>query len=243
LLKVAGFPILEQMIVNCQACGLREFVIVLGYLEDKIRQFIHDRFPRLKVTFVVNDKFETTNTGYSLMLAKEAVDGKGIIKFDADVVFDQKVLQRLMAKNADNALCIDRIIKLDAEEVKVVVDASLRVLRVGKDIAPKEAKGESIGIEKLSPEAATQLFATLHAMMTDEAHHQDYYEAGYERLIAAGVGFHVVDVTGLNWIEIDTVDDFDSANQMFATTMHPAPRTQGHLHLLDASNIQSFRRR
>jgi choline kinase len=28
--------------------------------------------------------------------------------------------------------------------------------------------------------------------------------------------FHAVDVTGLNWTEIDTHDDFVSANEMFA---------------------------
>jgi len=241
LLKVAGAPILERMIVNCQACGLTEFVIVLGYLEDKIRQFLRDRFPRLKVTFVVNDRYETTNTGYSLLLAKEATQGGGFIKFDADVVFDRKILHRLMANSAENALCIDRIIKLDAEEIKVVVDAKQRVRQASKTVDPKAAMGESIGIEKIGPAAAAQLFGALETMMQQKAHHQDYYETAYERLMADDVAFHVVDITGLDWVEIDTHDDFESANEMFAGPTTAKARPPEHLHLLDAS-IQGFRR-
>lgn len=72
--------------------------------------------------------------------------------------------------------------------------------------------GESIGIEKISAAAASRLFIELGVMMVDTAHHQDYYEAAYERLIARDVAFHAVDITGLNWVEIDTHDDLAAAN-------------------------------
>lgn len=242
LLKVSGKPVLERMINNCEACGLTEFVIVLGYLEHKIRQYVQDRFPRLKVTFVVNEHFQKTNTGYSLMLAEEAAQGVGFIKFDADVVFDRKILQRLIASKAENALCIDRIIKLDAEEVKVIVDAGQRVRQASRSVDAKAAMGESIGIEKISPAAATQLFAALGKMMQKEALHQDYCEAAYERLMSDDVAFHAVDITGLNWVEIDTHDDFEAANQMFANPMNASARPPEHLHLLSTSSSQGFRR-
>ncbi|MBI1495457.1 phosphocholine cytidylyltransferase family protein [Halocynthiibacter styelae] len=243
LLKVAGTPILERMITNCQACGLTEFVIVLGYLENKIRAFVQNRFPQLNVTFIVNDQYETTNTGYSLMLAINANSGAGFIKFDADVVFDQKVLQRLMAHNAENTLCIDRIIKLEAEEVKVVFDMDQRVQQASKTVDLKSAMGESIGIEKISAQTSMLLVAELETMMREEAHRQDYYEAAYERLIAHGVAFHITDITDLDWVEIDTHDDFEAANSMFGKSAKRAMRPPSYLHLSDAGSIQSFRRK
>jgi choline kinase len=214
LLAVAGTPILERMIRNIQACGLTEFVFVLGYRDDQIRTFVRDRFPDLVATFIVNDRYRHTNTGYSLMLAQSATGGAGFVKFDADVVFDPAILHRLITGKEENALCIDRNIKLDAEEVKVVVDGDLRVLRASKAIDPGTAMGESIGIEKISAAAASLLFTELDVMMADNAHHQDYYEAAYERLIARDVAFHAVDITGLNWVEIDTHEDFAVANQI-----------------------------
>ena len=77
-------------------------------------------------------------------------------------------------------------------------------------------------------------------MMTEPAHHQAYYEAAYERLMAAGADFHALDITGLNWTEIDTQEDFGAANKMFQSPAKPA--TQRHRHLLNAGAISGFRR-
>lgn len=214
LLKVAGMPILERMIRNVEACGISEFVIVLGYLENQIKEFVHAQFPHLAVTFISNHRYAETNTGYSLLLTKAATEGLGFVKFDADVVFDAEILRRLIAANSDNALCIDRNIQLEAEEVKVVLDDQLRVLQASKTADPKTAMGESIGIEKISAETAALLFEELAAMMVGTGHLQDYYEAAYERLIAKGVAFHAIDITGLSWVEIDTHADFNAANQI-----------------------------
>lgn len=215
LLMVAGKPIMERMIRNCQDCGITEFVIVLGYLEERIRRFVSDTFPELQVIFVVNDRYEETNTGYSLMLAKQAVGKASFIKFDADVVFDAKILRHLIASDAQNALCIDRNIQLDAEEVKVIVDDKLLVLQASKTVDPKTAFGESIGIEKICAKTAKLLFAELTLAMGQSDRLQDYYEATYEWLITRGTKFQALDITGLKWTEIDTHDDFAAAIKMF----------------------------
>ena len=233
LLQVAGIPILERMIVNIQACGINDVVIVLGYLEKQIRSFVTKRFPDLNTSFIVNDKYEDTNTGYSLLLTKNATKGKGFIKFDADVVFDVEILEKLIASDVENALCIDRNIKLEAEEIKVVVDDDLRILQASKTVDPKIALGESIGIEKISAATAAALFDELDSMMAHEAHHQEYYEAAYERLMVKDVAFYAVDISGSNWVEIDTRDDFAAANQIFSTPVKTISQAKSHPHLLD----------
>lgn len=214
LLLVAGTPILERMIHNCLSCGLSEFILVLGYLDDRIRSFVNKTFPGLNVTYVLNDKYAETNTGYSLMLAADLLDSTGFIKFDADVVFDAHILQRLIKSPHHTVLCIDRAIQLDAEEVKVIVDDQSRVVRASKSVDPNAAQGESIGIEKVNAETAALLFAELNQMMADATHYQAYYEAAYERLMANDVAFHALDITGLDWTEIDTHDDLAAANTM-----------------------------
>ncbi len=215
LLSVGGTQILERMIRNCQSCGISEFVLILGYMEEQVRHFISDTFPGLQATFIVNDKYAETNTGYSLMLAEPAVGDTEFIKFDADVVFDPRILRRLIDSDFQNALCIDRSIQLDAEEVKVIVDDQLRILQASKSVDPETALGESIGIEKISAETGRLLFAELTLMMRQEEHRQDYYEAAYERLMTLGTAFHALEITGLNWTEIDTHDDYAAANEAF----------------------------
>ena len=43
-----------------------------------------------------------------------------------------------------------------------------------------------------------------------------YYELAFEQLIAAGLAFHISDVTGLSCMEIDTPADLSAAHVMAA---------------------------
>lgn len=215
LLKVGDKTILEMMVSHINKCGINEIVFVLGYLEDQIKDFVNTHFPDLNAHFITNDLYTKTNTGYSLMLAEKFIGDSDFIKFDADVVFDVKILENLIKSDHKNCLCIDMNINLDAEEIKVIVDENFRVIKASKDVDPKDAIGESIGIEKISNETAQILFAELKEMMKCDSNHQKYYESGYERLIEKNVEFNTLDITGLKWVEIDTLDDFASAERIF----------------------------
>jgi choline kinase len=240
LLEVAGKPILERMIRNCQSCGLSEFILVVGHLNDRIRSFVAGIFPDLDVTYVVNEKFAETNSGYSLMLAADALGGAGFIKFDADVVFEVQILRRLIRSDFVTVLCFDRATQSGADGVKVVVDDQSRVRHASKEVELKKARGELIGIEKIDADAAALLFGELSQMMFDDTHNQAYYEIAYERLIARGIAFHALDITGLNCSKVVTHDGFVVANKMFRARAKPA--APKHHHLLRASSIKAYKR-
>ncbi|MDA7642538.1 phosphocholine cytidylyltransferase family protein [Gammaproteobacteria bacterium] len=216
LLKINGKTILEMMLSHIKTCGINEVIFVLGYLQDQIKDYVKIQFPDLIVQFITNEKYEVTNTGYSLMLTKDFVKNSTFIKFDADVVFDINILKTLIASEYDNCLCIDKNINLDAEEIKVIIKDDNRVVKASKTVNPLDAIGESIGIEKISGETAHTLFNDLELMMKDEQYHQEYYEAAYERLIEKDVPFYALDISGLRWTEIDTKEDFMLAGKIFS---------------------------
>ena len=214
LLMINGKTILEMMISHIQKCGISEIVFVLGYLQDQIKDYVKTQFPDLVAHYITNKKYKETNTGYSLLLTKDLVQDSTFIKFDADVVFDIAILKNLINSEHDNCLCIDKNIHLDAEEIKVIIREENRVVKASRTVNPEDAIGESIGIEKISPEAAHALFSELEIMMKDEQHHQEYYEAAYERIIEKDVPFHALDISGLKWTEIDTKEDFLTAESL-----------------------------
>ena len=214
LLMINGKTILEMMISHIQKCGISEIVFVLGYLQDQIKDYVKTQFPDLVAHYITNKKYKETNTGYSLLLTKDLVQDSTFIKFDADVVFDISILKNLIDSEHDNCLCIDKNINLDVEEIKVIIREENRVVKASRTVNPEDAIGESIGIEKISPEAAHALFSELEIMMKDEQHHQEYYEAAYERIIEKDVPFHALDISGLKWTEIDTKEDFLSAESL-----------------------------
>lgn len=215
LLEVGGNTILEMMISNIQDCGINEVVFVLGYLQEQIKDYVGSKFPDLNAQFVTNERYAETNTGFSLMLTKNFIRESTFVKFDADVVFDKEILRKLIECEYANCLCIDRDINLDAEEIKVIIDDQSRVLKASKSVRPEDAVGESIGIEKISSSTAKLLFAELEEMMEEEENHQEYYEGAYERLFEKDIPFHALDISGLRWTEIDTKEDFATAEKIF----------------------------
>ena len=214
LLQIGGKTILEMMISHIQNCHINEIVFVTGYLENQIKEYVKKNFPDIKTHFITNEKYTETNTGFSLLLAKDFVKNSDFIKFDADVVFDQEILKKLIKCPYENVLCVDKNIDLDAEEIKVIIDDENKILKASKTVDPKKAVGESIGIEKIGENTAKLLFQELKEMMEDKKNHQEYYEAAYERLIEKGASFHALDITGLEWVEIDTKEDFDLAKKI-----------------------------
>ena len=216
LLKVGGHTILEMMISHIQDCGINEVVFVIGYLQEQIKDYVKTKFPDLNACFVTNDKYAETNTGFSLMLSKDLIKGAAFVKFDADVVFDKEILEKLIECEYENCFCIDKSINLEAEEIKVIVDDQNRVVKANKTVNSQDAVGESIGIEKISGGTAVLLFAELKIMMEDGQNHQAYYEAAYERLIEKDVPFYALDISGLKWTEIDTKEDFITAEKIYS---------------------------
>ena len=104
LLKVGDYTILEMMISHIQNCGINEVVFVLGYLQEQIKDYVKAKFPDLDAYFVTNDRYAETNTGFSLMLAKDLIKGATFVKFDADVVFDEQILKKLIECEYANCL-------------------------------------------------------------------------------------------------------------------------------------------
>ncbi|MBT4260000.1 MAG: phosphocholine cytidylyltransferase family protein [Nitrospina sp.] len=219
LLKVGEETILNRMLENIQANGIHEVVFVLGYLEEQIKSHVKNEFPNLNTHFIRNDLYAETNTGYSLMLALDLIKDSAFVKFDADVVFENEILENLLDCQYADCLCVDKNINLDAEEIKVIIGDDNRVVKASKTVNPKDAAGESIGIEKISSKTAKLLLKELQIMMDDKKNYQEYYEGAYERLIDKNIPFYALDISGSKWTEIDTKEDLIKAENIFTGEM------------------------
>jgi choline kinase len=226
LLSVGGSVILERMIRNCLSCGISQFVLVLGHREDEIKQFVDKFFRGIRVTYVINDRYRETDTGYSLVRASTAVGAAEFIKFDANVVFDTKILRALVDSNLPNVVCVDRNVTLADDDVKVIADDQMRIGEIAKSVDRGVALGKVIGIEKISAATGRLLFSALEGMMESAVSAQDHCEAAYARLVEQGVPMHALDITGMKWIKIDTAEDFAAANALFGSPITTVSREQ-----------------
>ena len=212
LLQVGKKSILERTIDNLLLSGINELVIVTGYLEYMIRDFITEHYPSLHVHFIQNEKYETTNNVYSLWLARHLISGSDIILMDSDIIFDQRIIGLLMHTQGMNRLAVRFEDNLGEEEMKVLLSDDQRILTISKEIDPKKAAGESMGLAKFDKAFVDVLLAIVDKRIS-EGLVNDFYEAAFQEALEQGYELYAVDILGYPCVELDTVEDIAEARK------------------------------
>lgn len=215
LLNVGSKNILELTIENLLANNISEIIIVTGYLENKIRDFINLRFPELNITFLYNEFYESTNNIYSLWLTRNDLNGDDMLLMDSDIVFNRKIIEKLCSSEKKNCLALKRQ-ELSDEEIKVRIDQKGRVLEISKEVNLAEAAGESVGIELFSKEVIPALFKVIERKVNIENNVNQFYEAAFQELInSSSHEIYIVDITEYFCMEIDTAEDLKLAGELY----------------------------
>ena len=213
LLKVNGKTLLERTLDNFICNGITDFLIVTGYLQDMIRDFVAQHYPDLNVKFLYNKDYATTNNIYSLFLAEEFACGNDFILSDSDILFSKDIITALLADKNPNVLAMNRH-ELGEEEIKIISDADRNVLEISKVCSIENAVGESVGLEKMSANYSAALYKELHQMIDREGLSNVFYEKAFERLIPQGHIFKYLDTTNFFSMEIDTVEDYERVKDL-----------------------------
>ncbi len=96
LVPVAGKPILSHIVDTLIESGLREFIFIVGYLGDKIEEYIKETYPGIEKTFIIQEPRE--GTGHAVWLARNLIgkDEELIIAL-GDTIFDVQLKDVLCA--------------------------------------------------------------------------------------------------------------------------------------------------
>ena len=200
--------------------GVKDFVIVTGYLHEQIEQFVSKTYGEsINVSFIHNSVYDSTNNIYSLWLARPEAEGEDFLLLDSDLLYDPRIVTKVLESDADNVLTLIQH-ELGEEEMKVVVGENGAIKEISKTCNPADAAGESLGIEKIGKEYSLALFAELDVMMNQEHLENKFYELAFERLIPKGHTYKVIDVTEYFSCELDTVEDFENAKQKIPAELY-----------------------
>jgi len=129
--------ILDYQIDNLIGCGIRNIIITTGPFEDKIKMHVKEKYPDLKVSYVNNPKYETTNYIYSIWLTKGLIDDD-IILLHGDLLFDKKLLEKLINEKCENCVLVNRNIKPPEKDFKAVIENN-RVVKIGVEFSGENA--------------------------------------------------------------------------------------------------------
>ena len=216
LLNIGNKNLLHRTLENIISNGLNDFIFVTGYRENMIKDYLSENFSNLNITYITNPDYENNNNSYSLWMTKDYVKNDMLL-LDSDILFDAGIIAKLINSGHDNCLAVHLSPKLDEEQIKVTVDGNNRIIEIGKEVEISKAIGESIGIEKFSKNFLNELFVILDRKITKENNVNEFYEASFQEVIdknEENTSVYSVDISEYKCMEIDTVDDYNKAQNL-----------------------------
>jgi choline kinase len=158
LLEIAGTSILENALTCFSKERFQEVILVVGYQAELVRQF-GDNFRKMKLIYINNPDYKTTNTMYSLYLARQYLYQEFVF-LKGDSFFEQCVLQRLL-KGAEDCSAADNFKDFVGVMPTVADTARITQVETIREISTFPGRYKSAGIIKISSELGTKLASWL----------------------------------------------------------------------------------
>jgi choline kinase len=201
LARIGGCTLLERQIRSLRACGIETIVVVAGFRADDLRRMCSP-----EIEFVLNMEYASTNSLYSLSVARHLLT-EGFVVLNGDVLFHDQLLWDLLTSRDEDALLMaaTRGRVYTDEEMKIRVRAGC-VAEIAKTLEPADADGENVGIAKFGAEGAKVLVEQI-----DETLARGGAREWLPRAFAAFARrrpLHVVETRGYPWTEIDCPEDY-----------------------------------
>jgi len=209
LVEIGGRSLLYRYLRSLAEVGIPRADIVVGYKQEMIRAAASSNSYGVRMNFLVNEQFHRGSIS-SLWVARTALDDDVII-MDADVLFHQEILRRLVQSPYPNALLMDETVKQTGEECMVVVEGG-RVIALTKRMPLHyDYAGEGVGFLKVRQADTPHVVASLRTFVDREAWQMEYEDALLEFFREVKVGHE--QIGGLPWTEIDFPEDVEKAER------------------------------
>ena len=212
LLEFGGKSLLERHVLFLARLKVSKLHLVTGHLRENLQAV----FPALAQRYGIaleelhNPDF-TEGSVLSMHASLPALQNatEDVLLMDGDVLYDFRMLQRLVDSLHRTALLIDRDFStVDDDPVLVPVRNGKPFDFVKKWQGQADFIGESVGFFKIHPSELPFLIRETESRA--QQHRSDSYDDVLRQMVKAGL-FGAEDITGLPWTEIDFPHDLDYA--------------------------------
>lgn len=216
LIPVLGLSLLERIILTSKKAGIKDFVVVLGYKGEIIKDtFAKGERYGVKITYLENLAWRKEN-GLSVLAAEDLLkEDENFILLMGDHLFDYRILKTLISQKLGKdecILCVDRGRDnvVDFNDVTKVKVEDGYVKAIGKEL------GKEGQFQKDFNAFDTGIFLC-SACIFDALEKVDKNNrlnlTGGVRILAEQGKMKTLDVSGNFWLDMDTASDLSIAEK------------------------------
>ena len=212
LTEVNETTILERLIRGLRAWEFERLVVVVGHLDDCVRDFLDSLRSGLTIQYIRSAKYRTTNNIYSLWAARHAIQ-EAFLLLECDLIFDDVLLGKMLEPDR---IAVSRILPW-MNGTTVSLDPSRRVTRfhLGGNRPPGELTHKTVNMYSFSLPSWQRVTRRLEQYVS-AGRVNGYYEAVFAEMVADGdLSLEAVFFDNRRWYEIDTLEDLREAERLF----------------------------
>lgn len=215
LIEFDGKTLLARHIEYLQGFGVKKLTLVVGYRKDLVVAEAERCAPAGFLEVIENPMYRGGSI-ISMWYARETYRrGEKVLFMDADVLYDTAILERLIGSTEASAFVYDDDLDEGDDPVRICLRGG-QVVDFGKRIVGQfDAMGEWPGFMTVSADTGPLLAASLENYIEGGQLMATYEEAIRDIIVGGPVGvFGIVDVSDLDWIEIDFPEDLERARKV-----------------------------
>lgn len=215
LIEFDGKTLLERHFEVLLALGIEKLTLVVGYRKDLVVGEAERCAPDNFLDVIENPMYRGGSL-ISMWYARETYQrGEDVLFMDADTLYDTEVLERLVNSKSETAFVYDNDLDEGDDPVRICLRDD-EVVDFGKRIVGQfDAVGEWPGFMKVSAATGPLIAASLENYIEGGHLMATYEEAIRDVIVGERTGvFEIVDISDLNWIEIDFPEDLERAREV-----------------------------
>jgi glucose-1-phosphate thymidylyltransferase len=219
LINVAGKAMVAHILDELLALGVREYVLVVGYMGDRVQDYVSRHYPEVTVHYVHQP--ERRGLGHAIYLTREAVGDRNTLIVLGDTIFRvdfSEVLGKPVTQIGVKAVEDPRrfgIAEMDGDRVKRFVEKP-------------EHPASNLAIVGIYYVTETpKLFASLDALIREERTTRGEYQLtdALQAMLKDGVPMEVFPVEG--WYDCGKAETLLATNRDLLDMGHAVPEIEG----------------
>jgi choline kinase len=213
LLEFGGRTLLERHIRALHAEDITDIALTIGHESHLIRGELQRLQLMDRTALVENPRYREGSIVSVAVQRALLTSGRTVLLMDGDVLYDRRMIARLLAAAPENVLLLDRAIEPGDEPVKICMRGNDIVDFAKRPSASHDWHGESVGFFRLSSAMAAALADRTDAYVSAGNSSFEYEAAIRELILAHPQRFGCEDVSDLPWTEIDFTGDVVRARE------------------------------
>lgn len=204
-IEVGGQSMVIRSIETLISCGITRIIIGTGYKKEAY-EALKAKYPQIECIY--SPRYAETNSMYTLYNCREVIGDDDFILLESDIIYSKNAISELLENEHPNIMLITPVTKFQ-DQYYVEYDGRGTLFRCSTNKAEIDAKGELVGIHKLSSSFYHKMCVEYNKVVNDKP------KLGYEYQLlwmSQNVSpIYVLNAHDVSWYEIDDEEDLKYA--------------------------------